>query len=78
MATKQTLEPDLDGDVRYPSVTVRLIGQDGNAFAVLGRVKRALQRAGVSAEERELFMKQATAGDYNHLLVTCMAWVEIE
>jgi hypothetical protein len=26
-------------DVRYPDVRVRLVGTDGNAFAVLGRVR---------------------------------------
>jgi len=61
--------------VRYPNISVKLVGQDGNAFAILGRVGRALQRGGVSKEERDLFFKQATAGDYNHLLVTCMEWV---
>ena len=29
-------------DVRYPDVRVRLVGTDGNAFAVLGRVRRAM------------------------------------
>ena len=28
--------------VRYPDFTVRLVGEDGNAFAILGRVRRAL------------------------------------
>jgi hypothetical protein len=29
-------------DARYPDVRVRLVGTDGNAFAVLGRVRRAM------------------------------------
>jgi hypothetical protein len=63
--------------VRYPDIEVELIGQDGNAFAILGAVKRELRRAGVSAEEQAEFMAEATSGDYNHLLQTVQAWVEV-
>ena len=31
--------------------TVKLIGEDGNAFAILGRVRKALRKAGYSTEE---------------------------
>lgn len=30
---------------KYPDVEVELCGQDGNAFAILGRVARALRQA---------------------------------
>ena len=59
-------------------VTVKLVGEDGNAFAILGRVNRALRKAGASKEEQQAFQKEATAGDYNHLLQTAMKWVEVE
>ena len=64
-------------DVRYPNVTVELVGQDGNAFAILGRVRQALRRAGVSREEQDAFTAEATSGDYNDLLATCMRWVDV-
>ena len=51
-------------DIRYPGLQVELIGQDGNAFAVLGRVKNVLRKAGVSKEERDEFIAEATAGIY--------------
>ena len=54
-----------DLEVRYPEVEVVLIGEDGNAYAILGRVLRALRRAGVSKEERDAFVKEATSGDYD-------------
>lgn len=60
---------------KYPSINVRLVGQDGNAFAILGRVNHAMKRAGVCQAERDLFRKEATSGDYNHLLRTVMEWV---
>ena len=62
-------------EIKHPEVQVDLIGEDGNAFAILGRVSRAMRRAGVSKAERDAFMKEATSGDYNHLLATVMRWV---
>lgn len=78
MATKQTLEPDLEGRVRYPSITVELIGQDGNAFFIIGRVRQALRRAGVSKEEVDTFAEEAMSGDYDHVLQTVLTWVNVE
>ena len=31
---------------KYPDVTVKLLGEDGNAFAIMGAVRQALRRAG--------------------------------
>jgi hypothetical protein len=56
-------------------VEIDLSGPDGNAFAILGRVKKALQAAGASHEEIRAFREQATSGDYNHLLAVCEEWV---
>ena len=64
-------------EVKYPNVRVQLAGTDGNAFAVLAKVKRALQDAGVPQEEREEFFQEATSGDYDHLLQTAMRWVDV-
>lgn len=55
---------------------VKLVGEDGNAFAILGRVKNALTRAGLR-EEAEKFIKEAMSGDYNHLLATATDYVEV-
>lgn len=61
---------------KYPDVRVRLTGTDGNAFAVLGAVSRALQRAGVPKAERDAFLAEATADDYDHLLAAALRWVD--
>jgi len=58
-------------------VVVKLIGEDGNAFAILGKVEKALKRAGYPELAEEYFQK-ATAGDYDHLLRTTMEYVEVE
>ena len=60
---------------KYPHIKVRLSGEDGNAFAILGRVTRELQRAHVPLEERKKFQAEATATDYNNVLQTVMKWV---
>jgi len=63
--------------IKYPEIEVQLSGSDGNAFAVLGKVRKALRRADVPKEEIEQFTKEATGGDYNHLLGVCMEWVDV-
>ena len=61
--------------VKYPEVYVPLVGEDGNAYAILGRVSKALKRAGVSKEEVAEFHAEATSGDYDNLLRTVISWV---
>jgi len=63
--------------LKYPEIEVQLTGSDGNAFAVLGKVRKALRRANVSKEEIEQFTKEATSGDYGNLLRVCMEWVDV-
>lgn len=58
-------------------VEVPLVGQDGNGFAIIGRVRAALRDAGVPSEEIEAFSAEAMAGDYDHLLRTVMEYVEV-
>jgi hypothetical protein len=49
---------------------------DGNAFAVMGAVRAALKKAGVSTETIAEYTKKATSGDYNNLLAVSMEYVE--
>jgi len=62
---------------KYPDISVELTGQDGNAFAVLGAVKKAMRRADVPRDEIQEFLDEAMSGDYDHLLQTVMATVEV-
>jgi len=55
---------------------VKLVGEDGNAFAILGRVIKALKRAGYTEEEIKQYRKDATSGDYDHLLAVTLEWVD--
>ena len=58
-------------------VTVKLVGEDGNAFAILGRVYVALRRAG-HKDLAEEYLKEATKGNYDDLLATTMRYVGVE
>lgn len=60
------------------NITVKLVGRDGNAFAILGSMQAALRKAGATPEEIAEFMDEATASDYDHLLATCMEWAAIQ
>ena len=62
---------------KYPNIKVQLVGEDGNAFAILGRCRTAMREAKVPPEEIELFLKEARSGDYDHLLRTCMKWIDV-
>lgn len=64
-------------DICYPDITVELIGTSSDAFAIMGEVRRALKKHGVSTAETTEFLNEAMSGDYNHLLQTCMKWVNI-
>lgn len=73
-----------DLGIKYPQVEVPLVGEDGNAMAILGRVRRALRFARdddgqrlVPDEEVAAFLAEATGGDYDHLLQTVMRLVKV-
>jgi hypothetical protein len=63
-------------ECKHPEIEVELIGNDGNAFAVMGAVSKALRRGGYAAEV-EQFQSEAMSGDYNHLLQVVMQWITI-
>ena len=45
-----------------------LVGQDGNAYAIMSRVKRGLLNARWPREDTDIVIKEMMAGDYDHLL----------
>ena len=59
-------------------VDVQLTGTDGNAFAILGKVINGIKNAGGTSEDVAAFQNEAMSGDYNHLLRTCMEWVNVK
>jgi hypothetical protein len=59
-------------------ISVELVGQDGNAFAVMGAVTKAMRRGGCSNEDIENYKKEAMSGDYDNLLRVTMDWVDVD
>jgi len=63
---------------KHPEIEVAMVGEDGNAFAVIGRVHREMRKHGLSQRERDEFFADATAsGSYDELLACVMRWVEV-
>lgn len=69
--------------VRYPHCYVQLVGKDGNAYAIMGRMQAELRRhmkhdldwpRDKVVAELACYQAASTEGDYNHLLRTAMAW----
>jgi hypothetical protein len=68
---------DLDPNAKYPEVVVQLVGEDGNAFAIIGRARKAMRKKNLTSEQISEFVDEATAGDYNHVLATCMKYFTV-
>lgn len=58
-------------------IDVELLGQDGNAFFIIGRIEKEMRRAGVSKRDMAEFREEAMSGDYNNVLTTAMKWVNV-
>ena len=63
--------------MKYPNIEVQLTGKNGNAFAIIGAVSKALRQSGVNKDEIEKFIDEAMSADYDNLLVTCINWVDV-
>ena len=56
---------------------VKLVGEDGNAFVIMGIVSQALKRGGADREYINQYQKESMCGDYDNLLQTAMKYAEI-
>jgi hypothetical protein len=62
---------------KYAEIEVALVGEDGNAVAIMGRVANALRKAGVSQDEINAYLDESMSGDYDNLLATAVKWVSV-
>ena len=62
---------------------VDLTEKDGNAFAIIGAVKKAMAKLEKENSEYDYikefskYQKEAIAGDYNHLIQTTMKYCDV-
>jgi hypothetical protein len=56
---------------------LKLVGQDGNAFNVLGLALRAARAAGWTKEQQELYADLAMSGDYDNLLAVTQEFFDV-
>ncbi len=62
---------------KYPDIIVTLTSNDGNAMTILGQCTSTARHHRLNPQEIDVFFAEATSGDYNHLLQTCMRWFTI-
>lgn len=53
-----------------------LLEVDGNAYAIMGYVRRAMLHENKSQDEIKAYIKDATSSDYTHLLAVSLDIVE--
>ncbi len=56
----------------YGDIKIKLVGMDGNAFSIMGRVRSAMQKADVPKDEIKVILDDMMSGDYDHLLQVAM------
>jgi hypothetical protein len=66
MTMTETMKPNL-----------KLVGLDGNAFSILGRAKKAADKAKMPAEQWAEYKAKAMSGDYDNLLQVTMEYFEV-
>ena len=59
-------------------IRVRLVGEDGNIFAILGRVRQALRRGGHPELVDEVTAAVTSSRSYEEALARIMEYVEAE
>lgn len=59
-------------------ISVKLIGEDGNVFLIIGKVSSALKRAGHADLAKEFSNKALESHSYDAVLQLVMEYVNIE
>lgn len=57
---------------------LKLVGNDGNAFAILGNATMVARKAGWTPDRIKEFQSKAMSGDYNNLLCVCVEYFEVK
>lgn len=63
--------------IKFPEVTVQLTGENGNAFAIIGAVSKALKREGLRDEASEFSEAAFNCESYDALLQLAFSTVDV-
>lgn len=55
----------------------KLVGIDGNVFAIIGNVSKCLRRAGLQSEAAEFFRRAMQQESYDNILQLCHEYVDV-
>lgn len=58
--------------------SVKLVGQDGNAYMIMGLCQRAARKAGWAQEKIDSVMAEMKSGNYDHLLQVAFKHFEVD
>ena len=61
----------MEEEVKYD-----LVGVDGNAYSVMGYVRKAMANEGFTRKEIDNYLNDAMSDDYNHLLYVSIQMVD--
>jgi len=61
----------------YPDVSVKLVGTDGNVYAIIGTVVGALKRAGHTEGAAEFQASAFACESYDKVIRLCLLTVEV-
>jgi len=57
---------------------MRLLGNDGNIFAIMGRASALLREAGQAEKAKEMFERVTSSGSYDDALMIISEYVDTE
>ena len=68
---------DEDEELDPSKPYVKLVGNDGNAYAIMGACQRAARKAKWTPEKIAEVMADMQSGDYDHLLATAIKYFDV-
>lgn len=65
--------------MKYPNIKflIERSGPSGNAFWIIGKIRKEMVKNGVPAGIIANFINESTSGDYEHLLSVCQEYVDL-
>lgn len=68
---------DTNGSSEHRKPPCQLVGADGNVFAVIARVARALREDGQNDRAREFIERAQASRSYDAVLALCFEFVDV-